>query len=326
MLRSKVLVSLLGVLAVVWGLSFAGGCANCGLCNPQHAVAATPKEPCLVAFVGPEGPEGLVGPQGEVGMVGPMGAPGPQLIGMAGPEGAIGPMGERGPVGPMGPPGDIVQGPPGPQGPVGVAGRQGPTGPVGPTGESLAGAIGPAGLRGPRGPTGDVGPVGAKGPTLVGPPGPAGRQGPPGSAGEIGAVGPKGPTTPGLQGPAGPAGSVGPKGEVGPAGAQGPPGIVPCWVSYRDFWFTGGSAEILTAQRSVVTDIADYVKRNPSLGLGIDGYRDAANADLSNNRVNAVRDALINAGVPAERIKVGAFGEAKLRREGRVEVLIMTGT
>lgn len=72
--------------------------------------------------------------------------------------------------------------------------------------------------------------------------------------------------------------------------------------------------------------MADYVKRNPSLILGIDAYMDSRNPDLSHQRSDAVRDAMINAGVPAERIKIGAFGDPKLRREGRVEVLIMTGS
>jgi hypothetical protein len=129
-------------------------------------------------------------------------------------------------------------------------------------------------------------------------------------------------TTAGRVGPAGPAGPVGEKGDTGPAGAQGPVGIVPCWVSYRDFWFNANSAEILSAQAGVISDMADYVKRNPSLQVGIDGYLDSRNADLSNNRVNVIKDGLIKQGVPAERIKVGAFGDNKLRREGRVEVLI----
>jgi outer membrane protein OmpA-like peptidoglycan-associated protein len=42
---------------------------------------------------------------------------------------------------------------------------------------------------------------------------------------------------------------------------------------------------------------------------------------LSNQRVKAIRDALIKAGVPADKIKAGAFGDPELRRDGRVEVL-----
>lgn len=204
-------------------------------------------------------------------------------------------------------------------------GLQGKTGAAGPVGDSLAGAMGPAGTPGPPGPRGDVGAMGLKGPTLVGPTGPAGSPGPMGATGAIGPVGDKGPTTPGLMGSAGPPGPAGQKGDTGLPGPQGPVGIVPRWVSYRDFWFNSNSADILAAQTSVITEMADYVKRNPSLILGIDGYMDSRNLDLSNRRVNAVRDALINATVPAERIKIGVFGDSKLRREGRVEVLIKTG-
>ena len=102
-------------------------------------------------------------------------------------------------------------------------------------------------------------------------------------------------------------------------------GIVPCWVSYREFWFNGDSADIMDTQRSMLSDIGNYCKNNPSLVLGIDGYIDSNHKDLSNLRINNVRDGLINAGVPANRIKVGDFGDSKLRRDGRVEVLIMTG-
>jgi len=75
----------------------------------------------------------------------------------------------------------------------------------------------------------------------------------------------------------------------------------------------------------MAAEMADYVKRNPSLILGIDGYMDNQNRELSNGRIEAVRESLINSGVPSDRIRVGVFGDPKLRREGRVEVLIMTG-
>jgi outer membrane protein OmpA-like peptidoglycan-associated protein len=100
---------------------------------------------------------------------------------------------------------------------------------------------------------------------------------------------------------------------------------VPCWVSYREFWFSANSADILSTQQPMFADMADYVKRNPSLFVAIDGHMDARNRDLSNRRINAVRDGLVNAGLPADRIKVGDYGDSKLRRDGRVEVLIKTG-
>jgi outer membrane protein OmpA-like peptidoglycan-associated protein len=45
---------------------------------------------------------------------------------------------------------------------------------------------------------------------------------------------------------------------------------------------------------------------------------------LSNRRVSAVRDALIQAGVPVYKIQSGTFGDARLTRDRRVEVLIRT--
>jgi OmpA-OmpF porin, OOP family len=71
--------------------------------------------------------------------------------------------------------------------------------------------------------------------------------------------------------------------------------------------------------------------------LGIDGYTDSRgstqyNLPLSQRRVATVRDALIQAGVPADRIETGAFGtdrslcnpatEQCAQRDGRVEVLV----
>jgi outer membrane protein OmpA-like peptidoglycan-associated protein len=97
-------------------------------------------------------------------------------------------------------------------------------------------------------------------------------------------------------------------------------------VSYRDFWFSGSSHQILDTQTGLAAEMADYVKRNPSLILGIDGHLDPKNTELSTSRVDAVRTALINNGVPPDRIKTGAFGDPKLRRSGRVEVLIMSGS
>jgi hypothetical protein len=178
---------------------------------------------------------------------------------------------------------------------------------------------------GPKGYQGDAGPLGEKGPTLIGPAGPAGHVGPTGPLGPTGAIGAKGPTTIGPVGAMGPSGAQGPKGNLGPAGPQGPVGIVPCWVSYREFWFNSDSSDIMDTQKNMLSDIATYCKNNPSLVLGLDGYIDSNHKDLSNNRINNVRDGLINAGVPANRIKIGDFGDSKLRRDGRVEVLIMTG-
>ena len=53
--------------------------------------------------------------------------------------------------------------------------------------------------------------------------------------------------------------------------------------------------------------------------------RTESSQDLSDRRVKGIRDSLIQAGVPAEKISAGEFGDKQLRRDGRVEVLIRTG-
>jgi outer membrane protein OmpA-like peptidoglycan-associated protein len=76
---------------------------------------------------------------------------------------------------------------------------------------------------------------------------------------------------------------------------------------------------------SQVSEIATYMRQNPSLRVGLDGYaepRGSAAYTLSERRVAAVRDALVQAGVPAGNIQAGAFGDQGLKRDGRVEVLV----
>lgn len=91
------------------------------------------------------------------------------------------------------------------------------------------------------------------------------------------------------------------------------------WVFYRDFWFDYDSSRIDATDSSKVADVAGYLKQNPTFRLALDGAMD--NADLSDRRVDSVRQALVAAGVPAYKIYTGEFGDPRLRRERRVEVL-----
>jgi len=91
------------------------------------------------------------------------------------------------------------------------------------------------------------------------------------------------------------------------------------------------TTSISTSDQSKATEIAGYMNQNPSLQIGIDGSMDPRGSDprdqgLSDRRVGAVRDALIQAGVPASKIQTGAFGDTRLTRDRRVEVLIKTGS
>jgi len=143
----------------------------------------------------------------------------------------------------------------------------------------------------------------------------------------------------GLAGPMGPAGPAGAQGPAGPAGAQ--VAAAKQWSSFRDFLFDFDKSAIRSNETSHVTDIAGYMKQNPSARVGIDGHTDPRGTDLFNQglserRVNAIRDALVTAGVSTGRIHTGAFGESQPKcnestegcwqRDRRVEVLIGTDT
>jgi len=182
------------------------------------------------------------------------------------------------------------------------------------------GCVGPAGMTGPPGPPGPPGPVGVG---MIGPPGPAGPTGPQGAVGPTGAQG-----------------SAGPTGAQGPAGGTMPQTVALTtspWTPFRDIMFDFDRADIRAAEMSKISELAAYARQNPTVRLGVDGYTDSRgatfyNGALSQRRAIAVRDALIQSGVPADRIDIGTFGTDRARcdesivqcrqRDARVEVLV----
>ena len=154
-----------------------------------------------------------------------------------------------------------------------------------------------------------------------------------------------GPTGPrGDTGPPGPTGMTGAQGTTGLPGSQGQPGTTagPAasetgWISLRDIMFDHDTADIRPTEMNKISEVAAYLKQNPSLRLGIDGSTDLLtganryNVDLSKRRTANVRDALIEIGVSDERIETGRFGAKRAgcnestelcsKREGRVEVM-----
>ncbi len=163
--------------------------------------------------------------------------------------------------------------------------------------------------------------------------GPAGPEGPPGIAG------PAGP-----QGPQGVAGLTGPVGPQGPQGAQGPPGqrgADLAWRQFGDVRFEVGKADLRPSDADKVLELAAYLKQNPTFRVELEGFADprgseAYNMKISTRRVNAVRDALIAAGIDKERILVGAYGELNLKctqnaeecwqQVRRVEIIVLPTT
>lgn len=178
----------------------------------------------------------------------------------------------------------------------------------------LPGVTGPTGPVGPQGPAGAPGAPGAVVAGVAGAPGPAGPQGP---AGPAGAAGPKGAT---LVGPAGPAGAPGAVGSQGPAGATGPIGplgAIDCWQVAREITFSGNEA-------NKYAEIAAYITANPSVKVGIDGSTTQLAQSSQTARMINVRDALVNHGVPANRIESGVFTDTNrpMVRDGRVSILL----
>lgn len=125
------------------------------------------------------------------------------------------------------------------------------------------------------------------------------------------------------------AGLRGPEGNTGAMGDRLVDGTVGQWTSYRDYAFKYNDARIDRAESAKSAGIAAYMQDNPSLQLGLDGSMDPQGSDprdqtLRDRRVEAVRANLVAAGVPASRIKVGAYGDPSTRRDRRVEVLFAT--
>jgi outer membrane protein OmpA-like peptidoglycan-associated protein len=151
----------------------------------------------------------------------------------------------------------------------------------------------------------------------------------------------------GMMGPQGPAGVMGPQGPAGMTGAQGPAGVASApsaavadtrWAPLRDFTFDYDRADIRSSELNQSSEIAAYAQQHPSARLGLDGDTDLLrgtnqhNVGLTQRRIATVRDALIRAGVSADRIETGSFARQRAscqdsvercaQRDGRVEVLV----
>jgi peptidoglycan-associated lipoprotein len=144
----------------------------------------------------------------------------------------------------------------------------------------------------------------------------------------------------GMTGVQGSTGMTGVQGPAGNTGAQGAPASSPQpgarWMLVKEFMFDYDRPDIRYSESRKPAEVAAYMSQYPSVRFGIAGYTDRQSTDqynlpLSQRRVANVRDALIQAGVPADRIETGTFGtdrfmcnpssEQCLQREGRVEVL-----
>jgi len=131
--------------------------------------------------------------------------------------------------------------------------------------------------------------------------------------GPMGLTGPGGP-----QGPAGPPGPPGPPGTPGPQGAAAvaPPPMVreikQDWQQFSNVTFDLDKADIRPDERDKIKAVADFLEQNPRMEVGLAGYTDPQgtyphNMNLSDQRTKAVSEALVQAGVPKDRVRTVAL-------------------
>jgi outer membrane protein OmpA-like peptidoglycan-associated protein len=162
---------------------------------------------------------------------------------------------------------------------------------------------------------------------VYGPTGPEGQQGPPGPAGP--------------QGVAGVAGPMGPQGVTGAQGPAGSKGTDIVWATYGDVLFDFAKADIKATEQSKISALATYLKEHPTFAVELEGFADPRgtqdyNLRLTRQRVEAVRAALVEAGVPAASITTGSYGklnakcttqnEACWQQDRRVEIIVLPTT
>lgn len=80
--------------------------------------------------------------------------------------------------------------------------------------------------------------------------------------------------------------------------------------------FATGKADLQPQYNSEISNLAGFMKRFPETNVEIAGHTDslgsaAANTALSQRRADAVKAALINAGIAAERVTAKGYGSAK---------------
>jgi membrane fusion protein (multidrug efflux system) len=112
--------------------------------------------------------------------------------------------------------------------------------------------------------------------------------------------------------------------------APGPAVTEGLWALHCDFRFGYNRSDLNLLDMNKARRVARYLLKNPGLRVGVDGLTGARsasprNVELAALRAAAVRDALIEAGLPEDRIQVGAFGDRKMARDCRVAVLLRAG-
>lgn len=111
---------------------------------------------------------------------------------------------------------------------------------------------------------------------------------------------------------------------TGAKGAQGSVSGIDRWTFYRDYIFDDNRSDFHPSDLEKSAEIARFIKANPSLKIGIDGFINQQTIEIDERRIATVRDSLISAGIPDSKIEKGTFGNPKYARKQRVAILIRT--
>jgi outer membrane protein OmpA-like peptidoglycan-associated protein len=107
---------------------------------------------------------------------------------------------------------------------------------------------------------------------------------------------------------------MGPQGATGATGTPGVAGRDFVFMTVADVQFDINRAELRVEDAQRLAALGEYLKANPSYKIELEGYADPrgtekANVALSHRRVEAVKAALVTAGVDPARFMTGAYGE-----------------
>lgn len=105
-------------------------------------------------------------------------------------------------------------------------------------------------------------------------------------------------------------------------GAQGSVSVIDRWTFFREYIFDDNRSDFHPSDLEKSAEIARFIKANPTLKIGIDGFINQRTIEINERRIATVRDSLINAGIPDSKIEKGSFGNPKSARKQRVAILI----
>jgi len=86
------------------------------------------------------------------------------------------------------------------------------------------------------------------------------------------------------------------------------------WESFSNVTFDFDKADIRPSELDKIKAVANYMQQNPNLQLGLAGHTDPQgpyehNRQLSDRRNKAVTDALVEDGVPKDRIRMAGLAD-----------------